>query len=156
VNAEFLLLHVGNEPRHFQATGVIPASPYDGLELGTYWALARAADGRVGVLDSIPLRSTEPFEAVVPLAPGGTLVLRAPLDGVPRDVYILRGDTVVKLHQLELSSEERSILPPGRYRVGVKQRPRDQPRSANAPRFDAVFEVDVVVGGEVTLDVAPR
>lgn len=156
VDAEFVLARVDREGGHFQGGGTKASATFTGLAPGTYCTLALAADGRVGVLESIPLPSTEPVEAVVPLAPGGTLLLRAPIDGVPRDVFVLRGDSVVKLHQLERSAEERSILPPGRYRVGVKQRPRDQPRSANAPRFDAVFEVDVVVGGEVTLDVAPR
>jgi hypothetical protein len=156
VHAEFVLSRVSVDGGLYKGSGAVPSKTYGGLEPGTYCALALAPDGRVGVLESISLPSTEPVEVVVPLAPGGTLVLRAPLDGLPRDVYILRGDSVVKLHQLERSAEERSVLPPGRYRVGVKQRSRHQLRPANAPRFDVVFEVDVIVGEEVTLDVAQR
>jgi RNA polymerase sigma factor (sigma-70 family) len=156
VRAEFVLSRVSVDGGLYKGSGAVPSKTYGGLEPGTYCALALAPDGRVGVLESISLSSTEPVEAVVPLALGGTLVLRAPLDGLPRNVYVMRGDGVVALHQLERSAEERSVLPPGRYRVGVKQRPRDQLRSADAPRFDAVLEVEVIVGEEVTLDVAPR
>jgi len=67
----------------------------------------------------------------------------------------MRSDAVVAVHQLERSAEARSVLPPGRYRVGVKERPRDQRRSPHAPRFDALFEVEVVRGEAVTLEVAP-
>ena len=57
-------------------------------------------------------------------------MLRAPIDSVLRNIFVLRGEAIVNLHQLDHSAEERSILPPGRYRVGVQERPRDQVRSA--------------------------
>jgi RNA polymerase sigma factor (sigma-70 family) len=156
VDAEFTLARQDGEGVFFLGAGAKASTTFKGLEPAKYCTLALAADGRVGLLESISLPSTEPVEAVVTLAAGGTLVLRAPIDNVLRNFFVLRGEAIVNMPQLEHSAEVRTILPPGRYRVGVNERPSDQLRAAGGPRFDAVFEVEVVVGEEVALDVAPR
>lgn len=128
----------------------------NGLERGVYCAVALAPDGRVGVVDRFTAESsTELTEVTVPIDVGGTLVVEGPdRDGI-WDVYVSRGEGVLALHRLERSERESSVLPPGRYRVGVVARQRGEGQPAWVDRFDAEHVVEVRAGEETVLTLSP-
>ena len=61
------------------------------------------------------------------------------------------GEAVLDLHRLKSGQRERSVLPPGRYRVGVAVCREDEVQPAWRDRFDAEHVADVHVGAETVL-----
>jgi hypothetical protein len=128
----------------------------DGLEHGEYCAVALAPDGRVGVVDRFTAESsTELTSVTVQIDVGGTLIVEGPdRDGIC-DVYVMRAEGVLDLHRLERGERAQSVLPPGRYRVGVVARQRGEGQPAWVDRFDAEHAVEVRAGEETVLSLSP-
>jgi RNA polymerase sigma factor (sigma-70 family) len=127
----------------------------DGLEPGVYCALALAPDGRVGVVDRFTAESSTELTAVtVPIDVGGTLTVTGPdRDGI-RDVYVMRDECVLDLHRLQQGERASSVLPPGRYRVGVVARQRGEGQPAWVDRFDTEQAVEIRAGEEAVLTLS--
>jgi hypothetical protein len=83
------------------------------------------------------------------------LVVRAPDDDRMLTVHVLRGEGVVDHQPLEYGAEARSILPAGRYRVGIVSRDPSKVLQSCVDRFDSLHDDEVRVGEETVLTLTP-
>lgn len=114
----------------------------------------------MGFLDTIPVEPTsEPnsqsTRVTIPLGAGGTLVVVGPEHVELCDVCVLRGAAVLDFHRLKSGEREQSVLPPGRYRVGVVVREKGEGQPPWTDRFDAEHVADVSAGEGTVLTPAP-
>jgi hypothetical protein len=155
VNAQFGLSRIGDDSSYIMITGGRKDFEARGREPGAHCALARASDGRVGIVESFNVEAGETSAVTIEITSGGLLVVRAPDDDRMLTVHVLRGEGVVDHQPLEYGAEARSILPAGRYRVGIVSRDPSKVLQSRVDRFDSLHDVEVRVGEETVLTLTP-
>lgn len=155
VEAEFSYYLIGSDGGPGRTVGARGNFEAKSLEPGVYCALARASDGRVGLVERFLVNTSAPSEVSIAVAAGGTLAVRAAGDRGRRSVYVMRGEGVVDFLQLEDGLEARSILPPGHYRIGSVAWTYGGFAKTLSERFDTVREVQIRVGDVTILELEP-